>query len=672
MSDSITAIVQLNETVLQTTINPEPEAAQSWDYLIGIPLWITKEAISLAAGATAGVSVIMVNTSMLANSTSLMGMLGSVAGEMSRDAGGTYYFAPSTAPAFSIEIAPGSLFVASAATDRFGNVTITKTALFANSGSIGGGNPHWADGIQYYYAWTDSNKRFAAGVDLDGRFVARKLFSPQISTVTVSASTSIVTPRVDLGSNRSIFADPGYATLYQHVEIDANKRIASATRNDGTKFFPKAEIGSLSVATATATTLTAGTLLGQAGKLTAVHASSGVYGVEQIGSDYQIFLYANGNRTQLTSVNSNHSPAVTAETPARILFSSNRTGAVSYFVMDQDGGRQSLAHAPATYAMWGDSMTGNLRGFIPNNGRNVVTQAFLDKGLTSLGNERRLVNMGIGSQTAVQIAARQGGLLTTCQVTGGQLPASGSVALTSVYPDLLYNPTSDGRLTNFPVSIRGIAGILARVDATNYTFTRSATGSVVSASGTSTIVPGTTDAAPIIAVDLIAGPPFVNANTNEYTSILWLGHNGVGGSNGETLLSLVNGCVANIRNLSKRFLILPIFNATTESGTSGYTTLQNSSWLPLASAYPSNYYDIRADFIASAKTWMQANYPTEYASDWGQPYTGTRANAGIDSDYDISKDMIPRALRGDLIHLNSMGNDLFSELLATKLLSLGW
>lgn len=114
MSDSITAIVQLNETVLQATIDPsEPGGAQGWDDLTGIPLWITKEAISLAAGATAGVSVIMANTSMLANSTSLRGMLGSVAGVLSRDADGTYYFAPSTAPAVSTVIAAGTLFVAS-------------------------------------------------------------------------------------------------------------------------------------------------------------------------------------------------------------------------------------------------------------------------------------------------------------------------------------------------------------------------------------------------------------------------------------------------------------------------------------------------------------------------------------------------------------------------------
>jgi len=46
MSDSITANVQLNETVLQATIDPsEPGGAQGWDELTGIPLWITNAGV---------------------------------------------------------------------------------------------------------------------------------------------------------------------------------------------------------------------------------------------------------------------------------------------------------------------------------------------------------------------------------------------------------------------------------------------------------------------------------------------------------------------------------------------------------------------------------------------------------------------------------------------------
>jgi lysophospholipase L1-like esterase len=322
--------------------------------------------------------------------------------------------------------------------------------------------------------------------------------------------------------------------------------------------------------------------------------------------------------------------------------------------------------------MWGDSLTGNIRGIIPNNGHTVVTQAFLDKGLTIPSSERRFVNLGIGGQTAVQIAARQGGLATTCTVSGGSIPASGSVTLTSVYPDLIYNPTLDGRLNNFPVSINQVAGTLTRVSSTQYTFARSTPGSAVSAAGTVAIVPNTTDAAPIIAVDLFAPAAKTGADLNGYTAIFWLGHNGIGGSNGETMLSLLTGCVQKLINSRGRFLILPRFNATAESGTSPYTSLQNNFWSPLATAFPGNYYDIRRDFIDNAKTWMQAKYPTEYASDWGQAFVPSRASAGSDSDYDITKDMIPRALREDTVHLNTMGSKLFSELLATKLLTLGW
>jgi lysophospholipase L1-like esterase len=326
----------------------------------------------------------------------------------------------------------------------------------------------------------------------------------------------------------------------------------------------------------------------------------------------------------------------------------------------------------ATYVLWGDSLTGGVRGIIPNNGHSAVTQAFLDKGLTSPGNERRVVNCGIGGQTAVQIAARQGGLATTCQVMGGQLPASGSVTLASVYPDVLFNPTRDGRLDNFPVFINGVAGTITRTDPTTYTFTRTTAGAVVADAGNVVIVPDTTDVAPLVSVDNFAPAAKPGADLNEYTAILWLGHNGIGGAKGETILSLVHGCVGNLRNPSKKFLILPSFNANTEKGTGGYTNLQNNVWKPLADAYPDNYYDIRRDFIDTSKAWMQANYPAEYAADWGQAFIGSRSNAGADSDYDIRQDMIPRALRGDMVHLNAMGNDLLAELLAAKLLSLGW
>lgn len=686
-------------------------------------------AITLPAGSTSAVAVTLANASYLSSSTSLRGVLGTVIGTLARSAGGAYTFAPATAPVSSANISANTLFIAGAFPADFNPINVSGNSVsenpaynsypgylyavldginriaFAikNDGSIyipsaleakagvfqsltAPGGTIDLDSIDtpqvnvlqggtslssqaynslYAYAFTDANNRIAWGVKPDGTLFAGKTADLSISGQSSEAGA------LNAGGH-TVDRNPAYANVYASALVDSNNRLAFGVNLDGSIVIPRLNAATVSSSQVSTETLTATNVLGPGGKLTACHASGGVFAVEQVGSDYEIFKYANGVRTQLTTLGSNHSPSVTAESPARILYTSTRTGSVAYHVMDQDGGRQALAHAPTSYVMWGDSLTGNLCGIIPNNGHNVVTQAFLDKGLTSLGNERRLVNVGIGSQTAVQIAARQGGLATTCQVTGGQIPASGSVGLTSVYPDLLFNPTLDGRLTGFPVTINGVAGTLTRVDATNYTFARSTTGTAVAAPGTTTIVPKTADASPIISVDLFAPAAFTGADLNEYTAIFWLGHNGVGGSNGETLLSLVNGCVAAIRNISKRFLILPIFNATIESGTPSYTSLQTNSWNPLASAYPANYYDIRADFIATAKTWMQANYPTEYASDWGQAFIGTRASAGSDSDYDLAKDMIPRALRADTVHLNSIGSDLFSELLAAKLQSLGW
>jgi len=571
--------------------------------------------------------------------------------------------------------------------------TYPSTAFFSffqfADGYLDGGT------TQYLAGWVDSYKRFSFGIQADGTFYAKKLAADAITSPGGSIDLdSVDTPQLGINGAGILQYLPVYAGSYKYAVVDANKRILFAVNNDDALFATSISgyserrsyldgNGYLHAVTDSSKRIALGvksdgSIVVPSNAIesgSAAATSTALFTAERTLSDYEIYSYTNGAKLQLTSVGSNYAPVVTQESPARILFKSNRTGSINYHVMNQDGSKQALAHAPTSYALWGDSLTGNLRGIIPSDGHTAMTRAFLDGGLTTLGNERRLVNVGIGGQTGVQIAARQGGLATTCQVTGGQVPASGTVALTSVYPDIIYNPTLDGRLTNFPVTINGVAGTISRTDATNYTFSRTTAGSVVAASGTVTMVPVTTDAAPIIAIDGFAPTPFTGADLNEYTAIFWLGHNGIGGSNGETMVSLLNGCIASLRNISKRHLIIPIFNATTESGTGGYTNLVNTYWTPLASAFPANYYDIRRDFIDTAKTWMQANYPTQYASDWGQAYTSggdIRAYAGTNSDYDVTKDMIPRALREDTIHLNAMGSDLFSELLTAKLKSLNW
>jgi len=517
----------------------------------------------------------------------------------------------------------------------------TNSSVFFGSSSSEN-NDSYIEGSGYIEVVVDSAGRIGYGLKTDGTF-------------------DVPSGNINLGDAK-VQEDDSYteASGYAYTMLDAAGRIAWGVKADGSVKFTKLTV---------------------TGNLTAPSLAAddtALYESKLVGNDFHIFKNALGQETQLTSIGSNYNVNLTGESPQRLIFISTRSGTARPTVMNKDGSAIALAAAPKIYVMWGDSLTGNLRGIIPNNGHTVVTQAFLDTGLTTLDNERRLVNVGIGSQTAIQIAARQGGLATTCQVTGGSIPASGSVGLTAVYPDLLYNPTLDSRLNNFPVTINGVSGTLTRNTSTTYTFTRSASGASVTASGTVTIKPNTADASPIIAVDLFAPSAFSGANLNEYTAILWLGHNGVGdsgavtGPNGETLLSLIQGCVSQLRNLSKRFLILPVFNATAASGSGAYLSAQTNYWTPLATAFPDNYYDIRRDFIDNAKTWMQTNYPSQYASDWGQSFIPSRASAGSDSDYDISNDMIPRALRADTVHLNDMGSDLFAELLAAKLILLGW
>lgn len=607
-------------------------------------------AVTLPAGATAAVAVTLANASLIANDTSLRGVMGAVIGLLARDGAGAYTFAPSVAPVSSTTLPVGTAFVAGAIPANLDPLNI--------SGNIFSRDPAYAE--FYSYICTDADNRIGLALKADGQ-----LYVPRAADMSITGNAATATTATTAGSTTSIVTAFGESTanvdldFYPWVVVSGSpERIGIALTGSGEVYVPSANITTIRGTSANLQSITVGTLnvTGQQSSLTAINNGGDVYAVELVGQNNQIIKYSNGARTQLTTVGHNNSPTLTGETPQRILISSTRTGVQSYQVVNTDGTQLAHAIAPKNLVVWGDSMTDflGISGFLP----------------AKLGDNRRIVYRGVGGQRSVQIAGRQGGITLTGSITGGQIPASGSVAITGLYP------TSAGTNSSLLVTINGIPGTLGW--SSGPIFTRATAGSVVTVSNPVTIIPNLKDTVNGIDYDL-----------NEYTSIWWLGRNGVGQDVGapaeETDVTVYQKMVAKVRNLSggRKILILPIFNGgfSTESNgdpaipttsTAGYDAImaRNNA---IAAAFPQYYYDIRRAFIDQSAAWLQQKYPAAFASDWTQSFPArTEAGLGPDSAWDVQNDVPPRAFRQDFVHLNSYGNELLAELIVEETNRRSW
>jgi Ca2+-binding RTX toxin-like protein len=287
-----------------------------------------------------------------------------------------------------------------------------------------------------------------------------------------------------------------------------------------------------------------------------------------------------------------------------------------------------------------------------------------------LGGGIRVVNRGVGGQRSVEIAGRQGGVVVTCRVSGDRIPASGAVAISELSATI-----ARGMTNGLAVTIAGVPGTLKPVGSstspTGYEFVRSKSGTAVAAAGRQAITPETTDVEKNVVYNL-----------NNDHSIFWLGRNGIGSSS-ETDVSIYQRMVDKITGPNKPILMLPVFNggyrneiggssSANTTSTSGYNSILNRN-ASVAAVFPQYWYDVRRDFIDGAEAWMKANYPTRYASDWGQAFPSrSDTNMGPNSAWDVANDIPPRAMRSDKIHLNEIGNEFLSELIVNKIKSEGW
>jgi lysophospholipase L1-like esterase len=223
----------------------------------------------------------------------------------------------------------------------------------------------------------------------------------------------------------------------------------------------------------------------------------------------------------------------------------------------------------------GDSLTDGYFGGVGNQDADAYPaklQALMPAGVT-------VFNLGNSGYTTDEEAVRIGALPVPLTVTGGSIPASGPVDVTTTAV-IGWRPS--GTTRTIPGTLAGVAGTLTRSSSdTVFTFTRTTTGT---------------------AVAVTAGTLFVPdfAGHEGDTAIILLGRNNVSFSvqgADTSIAEHVEKGIARIVNWLtpqiKHVLVVSATTTTSEtSGTGGYAIVADIN-ARLAAAYPSRFLDLR-------------------------------------------------------------------------------
>jgi len=503
---------------------------------------------------------------------------------------------------------------------------IAGTSVTIGAFNLADESPNYEDFPGYDYAIVDEAYRIALAVRKDGAIYTPSIYVDEIHAAGGSIDLdSIDTPQLNIiGTGAIANSGPGFDEFYSYAFLDNADRVAWGIKSDGTLFASRLEIN----------TLTVDNLLGPTGDQSAIHTAQGLFTVEYVSQDPQIFRYNSGLKSQITTTGKNYAPSMTAEATPRVLFTSNREGSASYFVMNPDGSGVFPAVARPSLVVWGDSMGSD------------ITPSRLGSGLTTVGNSnagRLAVNAAIGGSSSIVQALRMGAIPWTAEVVGGSIPASGSVtlanhrtpiltALNAQYPTFISaDPMVLGSwdaigAKSCTVSINGVVGTVTELGGV-YSFNRTTAGSAVSVTNPVTIRPERMG-------------DYSLAELNSFTAILWPFGTHITNNivvNGvqlapqimlDTEMQIWSAMVARLGPLSKRFIFLA--EQATDPPESPETNAQRTAWSNLvtnasqvyATTYPDNYFNFTPAFangiaslgIPAFKAWLQTNYPAVYNS----------------------------------------------------------
>lgn len=251
---------------------------------------------------------------------------------------------------------------------------------------------------------------------------------------------------------------------------------------------------------------------------------------------------------------------------------------------------------------------------------------------------RQISNQGIGGQTSVQISARQGGRPTMVTVTGGVIPATGSV------PVALSKALRSDSTTSVPGVLAGVAGLI-KADASPYltgVFTRSTAGFEVqlpvSADGTPHPVPFQT------------GFAFRN-----HWPIFWVGRNNFKGENDAAqIVADLTGMMAWIGDDARQhalILSIPPWVGEEFTGSRGRLDLANNA---IRDAFPTAYVDTSAMLRSAAMLTAVGIAPT------------------AEDLTNIANGLTPASFRSDSGHLNAKGYEALNLITEMIYTSKGW
>lgn len=263
---------------------------------------------------------------------------------------------------------------------------------------------------------------------------------------------------------------------------------------------------------------------------------------------------------------------------------------------------------------WGDSMSNNT----------------YEPALASLFPDRTVLARGISSQVSREIVARQGGKPATVTLPDAQIPASGSVVLSSISTPFLTSLASPTATRSMDGTLAGIHGTMTKSGTDTYTFTRTTNGFTVPCpSGT-----------PFIPDDSVA--------RRGDLMIWWAGTNDI--LYDGTTQGLLGNTIAAwdyIAPYGRGGIVCgPHNQATYPVGTSRYELT-----IEMATALSDE---------AASRGWVFAD-TRRYLIDHGLTDAGITPTA--DDTTAISNDCVPPSLRIDSLHLNSVANQLVAGFL---------
>ena len=373
-----------------------------------------------------------------------------------------------------------------------------------------------------------------------------------------------------------------------NADADSMSRASIITAIDGSVYIPKLQ-------------LPAATAIAQA-----TDTANYIYTTAQISSKTQIVqtTKATGATLQITTLGNNQNMSLSYN-GTNLVYASDRSGtSVSYFQPIPSTGQEYPVISRTDFVLLGDSRT-------------VVywpTFAALYPG-------RLTDNEGVGGQDSYSIAARFGAIATTLTVSGNSVPASGSVTVSTIRPNVFYNWNySTGAIHG---SIAGVAGVLT-FSSGALSFTRDASGSAVAVAATVAFVP---DGATVQNSTSVAGATTLAALQGN-TAIIAPGYNDLALAyvysyqtyNQAATLTNFAAIIAALKPFVPRFIVLGVYmgEGILTAGSGGIGAGQSTYGLApnvaasasmfngitslnaaLAAAYPNNYVDVQAAFVAA-------------------------------------------------------------------------